>query len=157
MQEVYYNTGKGDRFGLNAWFLTSKRGLSQTTVDYGDPKDILHQQRERTLRSVLSWDHLRPTYKVGAKAGYIHTWLGYDYARDKGNGEWAYMITSRSKVNTLFASGNSEFYVGKNGFSRPTLPCTSISRKIRIATSSPSRATRRWSVTTKPARNYLLI
>ena len=113
LQEVYYNTGKGDRFGLNAWFLTSKRGLSQTTVDYGDPKDILHQQRERTLRSVLSWDHLRPTYKVGAKAGYIHTWLGYDYARDKGNGEWAYMITSRSKVNTLFASGNSEFYVGK--------------------------------------------
>ena len=113
LQEVYYNTGKGDRFGLNAWFLTSKRGLSQTTVDYGDPKDILHQQRERTLRSVLSWDHLRPTYKVGAKVGYIHTWLGYDYARDKGNGEWAYMITSRSKVNTLFASGNSEFYVGK--------------------------------------------
>ena len=52
LQEVYYNTGKGDRFGLNAWFLTSKRGLSQTTVDYGDPKDILHQQRERTLRSV---------------------------------------------------------------------------------------------------------
>ena len=96
LQEVYYNTGKGDRFGLNAWFLTSKRGLSQTTVDYGDPKDILHQQRERTLRSVLSWDHLRPTYKVGAKAGYIHTWLGYDYARDKGNGEWAYMITSVS-------------------------------------------------------------
>lgn len=31
LQEVYYNTGKGDRFGLNAWFLTSKRGLSQTT------------------------------------------------------------------------------------------------------------------------------
>ena len=113
LQEVYYNTGQGDRFGLNAWFLTSKRGISQTTVDYGDPKVILHKQRERTLRSVLSWDHLRPTYKVGAKVGYIHTWLGYDYARDKGNGEWAYMITSRSKVNTLFASGNSEFYVGK--------------------------------------------
>ena len=113
LQEVYYNTGKGDRFGLNAWFLTSKRGLSQTTVDYGNPKDILHQQRERTLRSVLSWDHLRPTFKVGAKAGYIYTWLGYDYARDKGNGEWAYMITSRSRVNTLFASGNGEFYAGK--------------------------------------------
>ena len=61
LQEVYYNTGKGDRFGLNAWFLTSKRGLSQTTVDYGDPKDILHQQRERTLRSVL----------VGSSASYI--------------------------------------------------------------------------------------
>lgn len=157
MQEVYYNTGKGDRFGLNAWFLTSKRGLSQTTVDYGDPKDILHQQRERTLRSVLSWDHLRPTYKVGAKAGYIHTWLGYDYARDKGNGEWAYMITSRSKVNTLFASGNSEFYVGKKWLFSADIALHQHFAKIRIATSSPSRATRRWSVTTKPARNYLLI
>ena len=68
LQEVYYNTGKGDRFGLNAWFLTSKRGLSQTTVDYGDPKDILHQQRERTLRSVLSWDHLRPTLQGRSKS-----------------------------------------------------------------------------------------
>lgn len=124
MQEVYYNTGKGDRFGLNAWFLTSKRGLSQTTVDYRDPKDINATSSANAPAQRTLVGHLRPTYKVGAKAGYIHTWLGYDYARDKGNGEWAYMITSRSKVNTLFASGNSEFYVGKNGFSRPTLPCT---------------------------------
>lgn len=27
LQEVYYNTGRGDRFGLQAWFLDSKRGV----------------------------------------------------------------------------------------------------------------------------------
>ncbi|MEG2061345.1 MAG: TonB-dependent receptor plug domain-containing protein [Alistipes sp.] len=113
LQELYYNTGKGDRLGLNVWFLRSDRGLSQTTVDYGDPKDMLHEQRERTLRSVVSWDHLRPTFKIGAKAGYIYTQMGYDYARDKGNGEWAYMTTSRSKVNTLFVSTEGEYYLNR--------------------------------------------
>lgn len=112
LQELYYNTGRGDSFGLNAWFLRSDRGLSQTTVDYGDPKDMLHEQRERTFRSVLSWERLRPTFKVGAKGGYIYSWMAYDYARDKGNGEWAHMTASRSRINTLFASGEGEFYVG---------------------------------------------
>ena len=59
LQEAYYNTGNGDRFGLNAWLIASKRGLGRMTTDYGDPKKFINEQRERTLRSVLSWDHLR--------------------------------------------------------------------------------------------------
>lgn len=34
LQEVYYNTGRGDRFGLQAWFLDSKRGVPMLSVDH---------------------------------------------------------------------------------------------------------------------------
>lgn len=53
LQEAYYNTGNGDRFGLNAWLIASKRGLGRMTTDYGDPKKFINEQRERTLRNVL--------------------------------------------------------------------------------------------------------
>lgn len=36
LQEVYYNTGKGDRFGLNAWYINSNRELPLLTTDYAD-------------------------------------------------------------------------------------------------------------------------
>lgn len=88
LQEVYYNTGHGDRFGLQAWYVNSKRGLPMLSVDHKENDDYLNQQREQTLRSILSWDHLRKKWKVGVKAGYIHTWMAYDYERELGNGKW---------------------------------------------------------------------
>ncbi len=100
LQEAYYNTGNGDRFGLNAWLIASKRGLGRMTTDYGDPKKFINEQRERTLRSVLSWDHLRRNWKVAAKAGYIYSWFAYDYANDVGNGKLEYMTTSRNWYHT---------------------------------------------------------
>lgn len=113
MQEAYYNTGNGDRFGLNAWLIASKRGLGRMTTDYGDPKKFINEQRERTLRSVLSWDHLRRNWKVAAKAGYIYSWFAYDYANDVGNGKLEYMTTSRNWYHTLFVSGEGEYYIGR--------------------------------------------
>ena len=113
LQEAYYNTGNGDRFGLNAWLIASKRGLGRMTTDYGDPKKFINEQRERTLRSVLSWDHLRRNWKVAAKAGYIYSWFAYDYANDVGNGKLEYMTTSRNWYHTLFVSGEGEYYIGR--------------------------------------------
>ena len=112
LQEAYYNTGNGDRFGLNAWLIASKRGLGRMTTDYGDPKKFINEQRERTLRSVLSWDHLRRNWKVAAKAGYIYSWFAYDYANDVGNGKLEYMTNSRNWYHTLFVSGEGEYYIG---------------------------------------------
>lgn len=113
LQEAYYNTGNGDRFGLNAWLIASKRGLGRMTTDYGDLKKFINEQRERTLRSVLSWDHLRRNWKVAAKAGYIYSWFAYDYANDVGNGKLEYMTTSRNWYHTLFVSGEGEYYIGR--------------------------------------------
>ncbi|MBO7317360.1 MAG: TonB-dependent receptor plug domain-containing protein, partial [Bacteroidales bacterium] len=58
LQEVYYNTGKGDCIGLNAWYINSNRELAMLTVDYGDDTQFDNRQREETFRGVLSWEHL---------------------------------------------------------------------------------------------------
>ena len=113
LQEVYYNTLKGDRFGLNAWYINSNRELAMLTVDHGDDTDFDNRQRENTFRGVLSWDHLRSNWKVAARAGYIYTWMAYDYKRDLGNGTMAHMTRSRSKINTIYGQLDGEYYIGK--------------------------------------------
>lgn len=110
LQEVYYNTGKGDRFGLNAWYTDSNRELSMLSVDYGDDMDFDNRQREHTLRSILSWDHTRENWKLSSKGGYIYTWMAYDYKRDVGNGMMKPMTRSRSKVNTFYGQLDGEFF-----------------------------------------------
>lgn len=109
LQEIYYNTNKGDRFGLNAWFIKSNRELPMLTTDYGDEREFENRQRENTFRGVLSWDHNRSNWKAGAKAGYIHTWMAYDYRREITEGNWAEMTRSRSKVNTVFGQLEGEY------------------------------------------------
>ena len=113
LQELYYNTGKGDRFGLNAWYINSNRELPMLTVDHGDATDFENRQREQTFRGVVSWDHLRKNWKLGAKAGYIYTWMAYDYKRDLGNGVMAHMTRSRSRINTFYGQVDGEYYIGK--------------------------------------------
>ncbi|MBR6545054.1 MAG: TonB-dependent receptor [Alistipes sp.] len=113
LQEVYYNTGRGDKLGLNAWFLSSNRELPMLTTDYGDEASFDNRQREETFRGILSWEHLRSNWKMAVRAGYIHTWMAYDYKRDVGNGTMAHMTRSRSKVNTIYAQAEGEYYIGK--------------------------------------------
>ena len=78
LQEIYYNTGEGDKFGLNAWYINSNRELAMLSTDYGNDMDFENRQREQTFRGVLSWDRVREKWKVGVKGGYIHTWMAYD-------------------------------------------------------------------------------
>ena len=113
LQEVYYNTRKGDRFGLNAWYIHSNRELPMLTTDYGDENDFENRQRETTFRGILSWDHMRENWKLGAKGGYIHTQMKYDYKRDAGNGVMTSMTRSRSKVNTFYGQTEGEYYIGR--------------------------------------------
>lgn len=112
LQEAYYDTKKGDRFGFNAWYINSNRELAMLTVDYGDDTDFENRQRENTFRSVMSWDHLKENWKLGAKAGYIYTWMAYDYKRDLGNGIMANMTQSRSEINTFYGQVESDYYIG---------------------------------------------
>ncbi len=112
LQEVYYNTGRGDRLGLNAWYINSDRELPLLTTDYADDSRFENRQREHTLRSVLTWDHLRHDWKLSAKAGYIHSWMAYDYRRDPGNGIMNPMTRSRSRIDTFYGQAEGEYTLG---------------------------------------------
>ncbi|MBQ8672473.1 MAG: TonB-dependent receptor [Bacteroides sp.] len=113
LQEVYYNTRKGDRLGMNAWYLRSNRELPMLTTDYGNEHDFENRQREETFRGLLSWEHMRSNRKWSLKGGYVHTRMKYDYKRDAGNGVMTPMTRSRSRVNTLYGQAESEYYAGE--------------------------------------------
>lgn len=113
LQEVYYNTLKGDRFGLNAWYINSNRELPLLTTDYSNDTEFDNRQREQTFRGIITWDHLRSDWKLSAKGGYIYTWMAYDYKRDVGNGIMADMTRSRSTINTFYGQAEGEYYIGK--------------------------------------------
>lgn len=116
LQEVYYDTRKGDRIGVNAWFLNINRELPMLTTDYGAETEFENRQRERTLRSVFSWDHFGTNWRVSAKGGYVYTWMAYDYSRAVSSGTWAVMTRSRSQINTLYGQAQGEYNPSKSWF-----------------------------------------
>ena len=113
LQEAYYQAGNGDRFGLQAWYLDSRRGVPMLSVDHRSDDDYVNEQSENTFRGILSWDRLKSDYKIALRGGYIHTWQGYDFSKDKGNGVRAEMIRSRSWIDTFYGQAEGEYYIGR--------------------------------------------
>ena len=110
LQEVYYKTKGGDRLSLNAWYTNSYRELPLLTTDYGSSPEYENYQRENSFRGVVDYNHIRHNWRVGAKAGYIYSWLAYDYSYNN-----VATTASRSRVNTIYASvsGNYSFEEAK--------------------------------------------
>lgn len=111
LQEAYYTSASGDRFGLNAWYVDSRHELPQLTTEYGDASDFERMQRENTFRGILSWDRIRNEWKLGAKAGYVHTWTAYDYDTDNGSPEP--MERTRNTIDTFYALVEGEYAAGE--------------------------------------------
>ncbi|MDE5586227.1 MAG: TonB-dependent receptor [Muribaculaceae bacterium] len=110
LQEAYYDTRKGDRFLLNLWYTSSNREIPMLSTDYGEERGIDNRQRENTLRSVAGWRRGRSTWNLDLRAGYIHTWLGYDYRREMTQDVWSTLTHSRSLVNTFFGNATANFF-----------------------------------------------
>ena len=110
MQEAYYKTDAGDRLSLNAWWTSSVRGVPLLSVDYRQGSSYTNLQSENTLRLVGGWNHTGEKWLLDAKAGWLHTRQGYDFARDKGNGTMAKMIESRSLINTFHAAAQAKWF-----------------------------------------------
>lgn len=116
LQEAYYDNRKGDRIGLNAWFMSSDRELPVLTTEYGDTREFENRQRENTFRGVASWDRLGEKWKAGLKGGYIRTDMAYDYKREISEGNWATMTRSRSKINTFYGEADAEYSPGRRWY-----------------------------------------
>ena len=112
LQEVTYDTGRGDSFALNAWYLNSRRGMPMLSVDYRDDSEYVNRQNEQTLRAIAAWTHTAANWKADAHAGYIHTSQGYDFSKSLGNGTMAEMIRSRSRINTIYGQFGAEYAPG---------------------------------------------
>ena len=106
LQELYYKTKGGDRLSLNAWYTNSRRALPLLTTDYGSSPEYENYQRENSFRGVVGYDHIRTNWRIGAKAGYVFSWLAYDYSYNHTSA-----TASRSRINTIYGSvaGNYSF------------------------------------------------
>lgn len=114
VQDLFYDTGNGSRWGLSVWYLASRRGIPMLNVDYKTDSRSRNRQDERTLRAVATWDRLREKLKLSARAGYTYTDMRYRYWGDPGGGEpLVEMIRSQSYVNTVYGEFSADYYLGK--------------------------------------------
>ncbi len=114
LQEAYYNSASGHRIGLAAWYMSSHRGVPKISTDYRDDNMTRTRQNENTLRAVVSWQVIRGSLKVGARAGYTYTDMLYSYRYDlTGSGQQMIDgIHSQSYVNSLFVKADAEYTIG---------------------------------------------
>ena len=112
LQEFYYQPDERNRFGLAAWVTDSRRGIPMLTVDYKQEGQARSTQDETTLRAVASWDRRGDGLKMGAKAGYIYSYILYRYDGnpDPDSGELQQMIHSHSRINTGYGQFYAEYY-----------------------------------------------
>ena len=59
---------------------------------------------------------MRENWKLGAKAGYIYTWMAYDYENEIAHEKMASMTRSRSKINTLYGQVDGEYFLTEKLF-----------------------------------------
>lgn len=110
LQEIYRHIGSHDRIGLNVWNSVSNREIPMLSTDYSNAAGIENRQRENTLRAVADWRHGAPLYNLTVRAGYIHTWMAYDYARETQTGLWSQLTRSRSKTDTFSESADFNWW-----------------------------------------------
>lgn len=113
LQEVYFVSPNYDEYSLKAWYTASNRELPMLSTDYADESEFENLQREESIRLAAGWNHSAEQLRLRARAGYVHTWLAYDYKRDGGSGLMSALTCSRSKVNTFFGRFDADWDISR--------------------------------------------
>ena len=108
LQELYYDAGKGHQLGASVWWTQSKRGLPFLRVDYKDDSDFKNEQRNNTLRTVLSWNRMKDKMKWAMKAGFAYADIGYEYFTTRQEMKTS-ITSSRSYSNMAFLSAHADW------------------------------------------------
>lgn len=104
-----YDAGPAGRWNIDTWYTSSNRELPLLTTDHSS-NPFENRQREQTLRTVASWQRTSTATSLRARAGYIHTWLAYDYRRGLGGDVFTTLTRSRSRINTFYAAAGWSWF-----------------------------------------------
>ncbi len=114
LQEFYLKGSGGGTFSLKGWLTASRRGVPFLSVDYRPGVSYTNEQGEHSARVAAEWNHTLGRHIVAARAGWLHNSSTYDFARDKGNGTMAAMISSRSLINTFHLQAQDKWMLNEN-------------------------------------------
>ncbi len=114
LQEFYVKGDGGGVFSLKGWLTASLRGVPFLSVDYRPGVNYTNEQGECSARLAASWNRTLGRNIIEAHAGWLHTRGTYDFARDKGNGTMAPMISSRSLINTFNLQAQDKWMLKQN-------------------------------------------
>lgn len=109
LQEVYFKPANGQRLGLSVWFSDSRRELPLLTTDYADERKFENANRQRDLRSVLTWNLWSDSWTVDLRGGYMYGRHAYDYRRETAADLWSVMTASRSRTHTVFGRAETKW------------------------------------------------
>lgn len=112
MEQLDFDGGRAGRFFMSAWYMNSRRGVPMLKASYRTEEKSKSQQDEQTLRAVVGWNKVSGRFKAEARAGYTYTDMLYRYLGDTGDGRLSEMVHSQSYVNSFFAYGGADYFVG---------------------------------------------
>lgn len=108
MQELYYKPSPTQQWSLQAWWTDSDRGVPMLLSDQRSEQQHRTQQKEQSLRSVLTYS-LRPArLSLQGRLGYSYTHLGYSY-RHSASGTELLATDANSYVYSLLGSAEGDY------------------------------------------------
>ena len=116
LASVSYDSPNAGRWSADVWYLSSNRQLPVLTTDYSNSFDFDNRQREQTVRAVASWNKPYERHSLSARAGYIHSWIAYDYWRQIGQDVISVMTRARTHVNTFYGAFSWKFFPSSKWF-----------------------------------------
>jgi iron complex outermembrane receptor protein len=113
LQEVYYKKNNHHHFSFTTWAYQSTRSIPMLTTDYSDDKESTNEQRDKSLRSVLSWRWLEENFNMTSRLGYSYKEL--DFLVEKLGGEQLNTtIDAKSKVNNIYSEIEANYDITKD-------------------------------------------
>lgn len=103
-----YSTPGAGTFGMDVWVFDSNRELPVLTTDYST-LSFENRQRERGLRSVVSWRRHSAKWQLYAAIGFNHSYLKYLYRKQLSQSVTSTINATRCTSNSLFATFQAQY------------------------------------------------
>lgn len=105
LQELYLQPNDIDKFSLSFWGLSLYRQLPFLDVQYGDSHHLINEQKEQTLRGIMSWQKQLSSLQMTTQFGITSTKQAYDNGYQANEYvEPNFLTQSRTRYTTLLAS-----------------------------------------------------
>lgn len=113
LQEVYYKKDNHNHFSFTTWAYQSTRSIPMLTTDYGDEKNSTNDQKDKSIRSVLSWRWLKENFNMTTRVGFSYKELKY-LVEKLGGEQLNTTVDAISKVNNIYSEIDANYSITEN-------------------------------------------